>query len=121
VKDELMKVVEVEHSEAGTSVETHVAGTARCCSLLLAILSRGAAKNSSEIDLDAQEKQVLMALYSGVSPFEIPEFTGVDVEQVEETYAHLVELDVLSEIRKRREVALTPRGRNLASEAINDE
>lgn len=121
VRDADRTVVEIEHTQEGTSVETHFAGSASCCSLLASIFGRGLEKNSSDIDLDGEKKQVLMALYSGVSPFEIPEFTGVDVETVEETYEELIELDVLSEIRKRREVELTPRGRNLASEAISDE
>lgn len=121
VREQTRKVVEVEHSEEGTSVETHLAGTARCCSFLQSLFDRGLEQNSGEFELDDQEKQVLMALYSGVSPFEIPDFTGVDVDDVEETFERLIELDVLNEVRKRREVALTPRGRNLASEAISDE
>lgn len=121
VRGDTRKVIEVEHTQGGTSVESHFTGTARSCSLLLAIFGRGPAQNRGEIELDGEKKQVLMALYSGVSPFEIPEFTGVDVEVVEETYEELIELDVLAEVRKRREVELTPRGRNLASKAISDE
>jgi len=121
VRDRTQRVVEVEHSEEGTSVETHIAGPARTCSILMSLFEQGLARNRGDFDLDDAEKQVLMALYSGVSSFEIPEFTGVDVEEVEETFERLIELEILNEVRKRREVALTPRGRNLASEAISDE
>ena len=121
VKDQARRVVEVEHSEEGTSVETYLAGPARPCTFLKTLFEQGVEENSGEFELDATEKQVLMALYSGVSSFEIPEFTGVEVDDVEETFERLIELEVLDEVRKRREVALTPRGRNLASEAISDE
>lgn len=121
VREQSRRVVEVEHSDAGTSVETYLAGPARVCTFLKNLFERGADENSGEFDLDATEKRVLMALYSGVSPFEIPEFTGVEVDEVEGTFARLVELEILDEVRMRREVALTPRGRNLASEAISDE
>ena len=121
IRDQARRVVEVEHSEHGTSVETYLAGPARACSFLKTLLEQGFEENSGEFDLDAEEKQVLMALYSGVSSFEIPQFTGVDVDDVEETFERLIELEILDEVRMRREVALTPRGRNLASEAISDE
>jgi len=62
-----------------------------------------------------------MALYSGVSPFEIPAFIGKDVDTVEEIFERLVELDIVDEVRVRREVTLNSRGRNIASEAMNDQ
>lgn len=114
-------VVEVEHTEGETSVETHVAGTKRRSRLLGSLFEDGARQNEIDVDLDGKEQQVLMALYSGVSPFEIPEFVGLEIEEVEEIYERLIELEVLDEVRKRREVTLTTRGRNLASESINDE
>jgi helix-turn-helix protein len=61
-----------------------------------------------------------MALYTGVSSFEIPDFLGMDVDKVEEIFERLIELDVLEEVRKRREVSLKTRGRNIASQSIND-
>lgn len=121
VDGETRKVVEVEHSEDGTSVETHLAGTSRSCSFMKVLFDRGLEQNQGPVELDREQKQVLMALYSGISPFEIPEFTGIDVEATEETYQRLIDLDVLSEVRIRREVELTSRGRNLASQAMSDE
>jgi len=121
VDGESRQVVEVEHTDGDTSVETYLAGTSWSCSLLQSLFAQGLDRNSGPDDLDDTEKQVLMALYSGVSSFEIPEFTGVEVEEVEATFERLIELDVLDEVRLRREVSLTPRGRNLASEAISDE
>lgn len=121
VTGEERPVVEVEHTEGATSVETHLSGTERRCELLGSLFGQRAREHEAEIDLDGAEQQVLMALYSGVSPFEIPEFVGMDIDVVEETYERLIELDVLDEVRRRREVTLTTRGRNLASESINDE
>jgi len=45
----------------------------------------------------------------------------LDPDDVEEIYEQLVELDVLQEVRIRREVALKPRGRNIASESMNSQ
>lgn len=121
VDGEPRQVVEVEHTDGETSVETYLAGSSSSCSLLQSLLAQGLDRTSGPVDLDPTEKQVLMALYSGVSSFDIPEFTGLSVDEVEETFERLIELDVLDEVRLRREVSLTSRGRNLASEAISDE
>jgi helix-turn-helix protein len=114
-------VLEAEHTVEGTSVETYLSGNEKHCSVLGSVLQRGAERNSSSIDLSKDEQEVLMALYSGVSSFEVPEFLDMDPDEVEEIYEHLVELDVLQEVRVRREVALKPRGRNIASESMNSQ
>ncbi len=114
-------VLEAEHTEEGTSVETYLSGSGKHSSVLGSVLARGAEQNSSSIDLQTGETEVLMALYSGVSSFEVPEFLDMDPDDVEEIYERLVELDVLQEVRIRREVALKPRGRNIASEAMNNQ
>ena len=121
VSGEKRSVVEVEHSEEGTSLQTYVSGNARHCSHLEGLLRKGEQKTKANLDLDDDAKQVLMALYSGVSPFGIADFVGIPVDEVEETYDELIELGVLEEVRIRREVSLTARGRNLASGAMNDE
>ncbi|WP_299234966.1 CheF family chemotaxis protein [Natronomonas sp.] len=115
------RVLETEHTEDGTSVETHLSGSDKHCSVLGSVLRRGAEQNASSIDLNKDETEVLMALYSGVSSFEVPEFLDMDPDDVEEIYERLVELDVLQEVRIRREVALKPRGRNIASESMNNQ
>jgi helix-turn-helix protein len=121
VKDEERQVLEVEHSEDGTSVQTYISGTARRCSILEGLLREGESRSEIGVDLTERQNEVLMALYSGVSPFEIPDFLGMDVDDVEEVFDRLIELDVIEEIRTRREVALNARGRNIASEAMNDQ
>ena len=73
-----------------------------------------------EADLSEREREVLMALYSGVSHFEIPNFVDMDVEKVEEVYDRLIELDILEEVRVRKEVQLKARGRNIASSAMDE-
>lgn len=120
VKSDTRPVIDVEHSEEGTSLRTYLSGTERHCSIIETVLEEGARQNRTELDLSKNEKEVLVALYSGVAPFDIPDFLGLPVEDVEETFERLVDLEVLEEIRIRREVALNARGRNIASEAMND-
>jgi helix-turn-helix protein len=121
VNDEARRVLEVEHSQEGTSVQTYISGTARRCSILETLLRKGESRSEIGVDLTERQNEVLMALYSGVSPFEIPDFLAMDVDDVEEVFDRLIELDVIEEIRTRREVALNARGRNIASEAMNDQ
>jgi len=121
IKSTERPVLEAEHTESGTSVETYISGNEKHCSVIESVLQRGAERNASSIDLGKEEKEVLMALYSGVSSFEVPEFLDMDPDDVEEIYEQLVELDVLQEVRIRREVALKPRGRNIASESMNSQ
>jgi len=64
---------------------------------------------------------VLMALYSGVSPFDIPAFLGIEVDQVEELFVRLIDHDVLDEVRIRHEVELNARGRSIAADAIDEQ
>jgi helix-turn-helix protein len=121
VNGEKRRVLEVEHSEEGTSVQTYLSGSARRCAILESLLRKGESRSEIGVDLTDRQNEVLMALYSGVSPFEIPDFLGMDVDDVEEVFDRLIELDVVEEIRVRREVALNARGRNIASEAMNDQ
>lgn len=114
------RVVEVEHGDDGTSVETHVTGTLRTASLLESFLRRGVDQSAPDVDLGEAELQVLMALYSGVSPFEIPDFVDMDVDEVEAVYERLVEEEVLEPVRTRREVQLEARGRSIAAEEVGD-
>ncbi len=114
-------VIEVEHTdEAGRSVETHISGQEHHISVLTQLLDEGAQQVRVDLDLEPVERRVVMALYSGVSPFGISDFVGVDVERVEEIYDRLVELDVIEVVRERREVGLTARGRKVASEAVGE-
>ena len=114
-------VLEAEHTEEGTAVETHVTGTRRHMSVLASLLRKGEQANRSDVDLEAAESEVLMALYSGVSPFEIPEFVGMDVDRVEAIYDDLVEAGLLEAVRTRRDVSLLARGRSIASEEMANE
>ncbi|WP_323170927.1 CheF family chemotaxis protein [Natrialba sp. PRR66] len=120
VRSQERPVIEAEHTEDGSSVQTYLSGSSQNCAMLKSVLDRGAEKNASQIDLSGKEEEVLMAIYSGVSPFEVPEFLDIDTDEVEEIYERLIELQVLEEVRVRREVALKPRGRNIASEAMNN-
>jgi hypothetical protein len=121
VMDAERPVVEVSHTQEQTAVETHVSGTPRHVTVLASLLRKGEAKNAADVDLTERELEVLVALYSGVSPFQIPEFVGMDVDTVEDIFDQLVEAGILEEHRTRREVALKARGRHIASEASDEE
>jgi helix-turn-helix protein len=122
VQGEQSPVLKVEHTvEDDTSVQTYFSSDSHTCTILESLLSKEARKSQGSVDLSETEKRVLMALYSGVSSFEIPDFLGMDVDEVERIFERLIEVDVLEEVRKRREVSMKTRGRNIASEAINEE
>lgn len=113
--------IEVEHTVGNTAVETQISGKARKVNILAGLLQNGTSTDSEEIELSEREQEVLMALYSGVSPFQIPQFVGMDVETVEEIYSQLIEQGILELERERREVELKARGRHVASEAMGQE
>lgn len=121
VKGEPRSVIEVEHTEEGTNLETYFSGTERQISLLETLMQTNKEENETRIELDTSERQILMALYSGISPLDVPEFTELEVEEVESTFEELIEKEVLQEVRVRREVELTSRGRTLAGQAMEDE
>ena len=122
VQGEKKPVIEVSHTDGdGTSIETHIAGESDRVRFVEAWLRKGEERSTTNVDLDSRDREVLMALYSGVSPFEIPAFLGQDVDVVEETFERLIELEVVEEVRVRREVSLNSRGRNIASEAMNEQ
>jgi helix-turn-helix protein len=115
-------LLEVEHTIEGTSVETHISGTPRHVSLIEGLVRQGEQRNiADDVDLSNKETQVLMALYSGISPFKIPEFVDMEIEEVEDVYDRLMEADILEPVRTRREVQLEARGRSIASDAMADQ
>ncbi|WP_135366050.1 CheF family chemotaxis protein [Halosimplex halophilum] len=117
------QVVRLEHTdEEDRSVETHFSGTdAHCRALAHLFEAVVSERGSEEHELTETERQVLMALYSGVSPFEMSDFVGISVEEVEEIYGKLLEMDAVDEVRTRTEVSLNAHGRNLASEAMSEQ
>ncbi|WP_336000617.1 CheF family chemotaxis protein [Halorientalis halophila] len=122
VRDSERTVVAVEHTEDDISVETHLTGTERHTQALSTLFASAVARNEGDAgELDDTESQVLMALYSGVSPFEMSDFVGIPPDEVEEIYQRLLEMGAVDEVRTRTEVALNARGRNLASDAMSEE
>lgn len=123
VKGDRRKVLVVDHAESdGTTVVSHIYAPPREISALKGFIGAEFEEEvESDIELSDRDRQVLTALYSGVSPFDIPDFIGADVDEVEDIYEELIELGVLNEVRKRREVTLTTRGRNLASKSIGED
>jgi helix-turn-helix protein len=121
VLEEERVVIEVEHSDDETSVQTYVSGNDRQMSFLESLVRKGEEQSETSIELSETDKQVLTALYSGVSPFDIPSFLDLDVDKVEELYVRLIDHDVLTEVRVRHEVTLNARGRSIASDVISEQ
>lgn len=122
VMSESHRVVQVEHTDAqDRSVETHFSGMEWHSRALSSLLRTVIEERGDDYELTPLENQVLMALYSGVSPFEMADFVGTDVEKVEEIYGKLLEVGAVDKVRERTEVALNAEGRNLASEAMNEQ
>ncbi len=121
VTGEERTVIEVEHTQEDISVETHLAGEEFHATVLQVMLEESAKRNQADLDLSNTERRVIMALYSGVSPFDVPSFVGIDVEKTEEIYDRLLELDVISVLRERTEVELTTRGRRVAGEKMGEQ
>jgi helix-turn-helix protein len=117
------RIVKVEHTNTDDqSVETHFSGAEWHTRALESLLQDVIEKRKDENrELTDKESQVLMALYSGVSPFEMSDFVGIDVEEVEEIYQNLLEMDAVDKVRERTEVSLNAHGRNVASEAMNEQ
>jgi helix-turn-helix protein len=114
-------VIEVEHSDEDTSVQTYISGSDRQMSFLESLLRKGEEQSETSLELSKTDKQVLTALYSGVSPFDIPSFLDLDVDEVEDLYVRLIDHNVLDEVRIRHEVKLNARGRSIASDVISDQ
>ncbi|CCQ32994.1 che operon protein [Halorhabdus tiamatea SARL4B] len=116
------RVFEVEHTDSeDRSVETHLTGEGQQITILEAIFEEGVERNRANLDLSPTEQQIVMALHSGVSPFDVPEFVDEDVEDIEEIFDRLIELDVIETIRERTEVEITSRGRQVASEEMGSQ
>ncbi|QPV63191.1 CheF family chemotaxis protein [Halosimplex litoreum] len=118
---EQRRVIEVEHSQGEISVETHITGGEYDLSVLWQVLEEGVERNRADLDLGPVEEQVVMALHSGVSPFEIPDFVDSEVEDIEAIYDRLIELDVIEVVRERTEVEMTARGRSVAGERMGEQ
>jgi len=125
VNGEMKKVLDIQFSEIEDdmefTVEAYIYARTEILNILQQFIFGRFDKVAADIELSETEKQIIMSLYTGVSPFEIPNFLGLDVDQVEEIYDRLIKLGVLKEVRKRKEVVLTTRGKNLASEALGAE
>ncbi|MFB6308529.1 MAG: CheF family chemotaxis protein [Haloarculaceae archaeon] len=122
VMGEQRDVVEVEHTDReDRSVETHFSGMDHHTRALQSLFRAVIEAREDDYELSETESQVLMALYSGVSPFEMADFVGIDVEEVEEIYQKLLEVGAVDKVRTRTEVTLNAQGRNMASEAMNEQ
>ncbi len=68
--------------------------------------------------LDEMEKQILMALYSGLNPLEIHQFLGLDEREIEEIYDRMIDKGLLKIVMIRKVVDLTREGRKIVNKLI---
>lgn len=113
-------VVEVQFTTEEKPVETAIAGSPRLIDLLASLLESRMGDAADSLELGELEREVLIALYTDVPPFEVPESVDAPVDTVEETYNRLTEAGILDEIRIRREVELTGRGRELVRDVMDE-
>jgi helix-turn-helix protein len=122
VVGESRQVIEVEHTdEEDRSVETHLSGMPHHTNALETLFSRVVEQREDDYELTDLESQVLMGLYSGVSPFEMADFVGIGPDEVEEIYQKLLDVGAVDKVRTRTEVSLNAQGRNMASEAMSEQ
>jgi helix-turn-helix protein len=120
VDGESTQVVAVSHTADGGAVETHLTGSPRLRLFSKAFLKHGEREGAIDVELNPAEEEILMGLYSGVSPFKIPEFVGMDIDKVEAVYDRLIELGILDRVRTRSEVTVTASGRAITSDAASE-
>ncbi|WP_297062058.1 CheF family chemotaxis protein [Thermococcus sp.] len=68
--------------------------------------------------LDETEKQILMALYSGLNPLEIHQFLGLSEREIEEIYDRMIDKGLLKIVMIRKVVDLTREGRKIVNKLI---
>ncbi|ANF22006.1 CheF family chemotaxis protein [Thermococcus piezophilus] len=68
--------------------------------------------------LDEMEKQILMALYSGLNPLEVHQFLGLDEREIEEIYDRMIDKGLLKIVMIRKVVDLTREGRKIVNKLI---
>lgn len=111
-------ILAVAHGdEAGGSGRTRLSGADEHVRALERVL-RAAPEPDPVAELSNLEREVLVALYSGVPALDVPAFVGADAAEVEAVYERLVDVGAAEVDREGTEVVLSDRGRNLASRAM---
>ena len=81
--------------------------------------SDSATDSSSDAAIAETEEEILVALYSGVSALEVPTFMEeMDVDQIESIYDKLISYGLVELVRLRKDVKLTPKGRNIVNKKM---
>ena len=81
--------------------------------------SDSATDSASDATIAETEEEILVALYSGVSALEVPTFMEeMDVDQIELIYDKLISYGLVELIRLRKDVKLTPKGRNIVNKKM---
>ncbi len=81
--------------------------------------SDSATDSSSDAAIAETEEEILVALYSGVSALEVPTFMEeMDVDQIELIYDKLISYGLVELVRLRKDVKLTPKGRNIVNKKM---
>ncbi|AEC52056.1 hypothetical protein PNA2_1141 [Pyrococcus sp. NA2] len=68
--------------------------------------------------LDEMEKQILVALYSGINPLELHQFLGLSEKEIEEIYDRMIDKGLLKIVMIRKIVDLTNEGRKIVNKLL---
>ncbi|CAB50452.1 CheF family chemotaxis protein [Pyrococcus abyssi] len=68
--------------------------------------------------LDEMEKQILVALYSGINPLELHQFLGITEKEIEEIYDRMIDKGLLKIVMIRKIVDLTNEGRKIVNKLL---
>ncbi|ACX73349.1 MAG: hypothetical protein GXN95_06700 [Methanococci archaeon] len=78
-------------------------------------------KIKSEVEkLSPEEQEILMALYTGISPLELPNMLNMDVDEVERILDELIDKGLLNLVRIRKEVELSEKGRAVTNYIVTN-
>lgn len=113
-------VISVSYTENKSSVESLLVARPPCFVFLKSFLIHGEQRSHVDINLTETEKQVLFALYTGVRPFDIPSFIGVDIKDVEQIFNKFIKLGVVDQIRTRQEVAINSSGIRIINDKYSE-
>lgn len=116
----MRELVSVSIVRQNSTVKTHITAPKQTCFFIKSFLRQFNQHDQVDTNLTATEEEVLLAVHSGISPFNIPNFVDHDVETVEEIFDRLVEHGIIDRVRMRQEVEINACGNRIAENAVSD-
>lgn len=133
VHNELRSVIDIKHQVDSDIYNSFIVSQSKTLSALIRYLKNHLEKKGlvskssnlmtaewgdSSVTLSEGEEQLLVALYSGVSSLEMDAVLEINVDELDQIYERLINLDVLKLLRIRREVELSTKGRTIVNQKM---